>query len=78
MVALLIDCATVPSMPLLAQAPKPAGRGPMGTLAERALISAAVVLMRVIVVTAPALHLVTHLPHRESARLRPTSLSLSG
>ena len=50
----------------------------MGTLAERALISAAVVLMRVIVVTAPALHLVTHLPHRESARLRPTSLSLSG
>jgi len=41
-------------MPLLEEAPKPAGRRPMGTLAEGALISPAVVLVRVMVMAAPA------------------------
>jgi hypothetical protein len=36
----------------------------MGTIAECALISPAVVLMHVIVMAAPAQRLVTHLPHR--------------
>jgi len=52
----------------------------MGTLAECALISLAVVLMRVIVVAAPAQHLLTHLLHRTpaSAWLRRTSVSIPG
>jgi hypothetical protein len=65
-------------MPSLEQPPKPAGRGPARTLAECALFSAAIVLVRVKVMAAPAQRLTTRLPHGApvSARLRPMSVSL--